>query len=252
MTNQEYHNKTEYLSKSLLDLVHKSPAHFQAYLQGEQKDPTPAMLFGSLVHSVILGQEDYAVAPQCDRRTKEGKAIYEAFVQESEGKEIIATLDQYQQALKIKEAVLSHPKAAALLSEGIAEKPIFGQLGGVPARCKPDFLNTKYNVCIDIKTTSNSSPDEFAKSVWNFRYHVQAAMYLDLTRAQKFFFIAVEKDAPYNCEVYELDVESIEIGRQEYLADIETYKECLKTQNWHGYTETQDIHIISLPNWAKK
>ena len=252
MTNKQYHGMVEYLSKSSLDQLHKSPAHFQAYIQGEKKEPTSAMNFGSLVHSVLFDQDDYAIMPSCDRRTKEGKMLYEAFLEIAEGKELIVTSEQHEQALLIAQSVAKHPKAAALLSEGVAEIPVFGQLGGMPAKCKPDFYNTKFNVLIDLKTTNDASPTEFAKSVWNFRYHVQAAMYMDLTNAKRFFFIAVEKEAPFNCEIYELDEESIAIGRAEYLADIETYKKCLKTDNWHGYTEEAAIHVIGLPAWAKK
>ena len=252
MTNKQYHSMVEYLSKSSLDQLHKSPAHFQAYIQGEKKEPTASMVFGSLVHSVLFDQDDFAIMPSCDRRTKEGKMLYEAFLETSEGKELIVTSEQHEQALLIAQSVAKHPKAAALLSEGVAEIPVFGQLGGMPAKCKPDFHNTKFNVLVDLKTTNDASPTEFAKSVWNFRYHVQAAMYMDLTNAKRFFFIAVEKEAPFNCEIYELDEESIAIGRAEYLADIETYKKCLKTDNWHGYTEEAAIHVISLPAWAKK
>jgi len=43
MTNQEYHSKTDFLSKTLLDQIRKSPAHFQAYLNAEKKEPTSAM-----------------------------------------------------------------------------------------------------------------------------------------------------------------------------------------------------------------
>ena len=252
MTNKQYHSMVEYLSKSSLDQLHKSPANFQAYIQGEKKEPTASMVFGSLVHSVLFDQDDFAIMPSCDRRTKEGKMLYEAFLETSEGKELIVTSEQHEHALRIAQAVAIHPKAAALLSEGVAEKPVFGELGGMPAKCKPDFHNTKFNVLVDLKTTNDASPTEFAKSVWNFRYHVQAALYMDLTNAKRFFFIAVEKEAPFNCEIYELDEESIAIGRAEYLADIETYKKCLKTDNWHGYTEEAAIHVIGLPAWAKK
>jgi len=252
MTNKQYHSMTEYLSKSSLDQIHKSPAHFQAYINGEKKEPTASMVFGSLVHSVLFDQDDFAIMPECDRRTKEGKMLYEAFLETSQGKELIVTSAQHEQALLIAQAVAKHPKAAALLTEGVAETPVFGELGEMLAKCKPDFHNTKFNVLVDLKTTSDSSPAEFAKSVWNFRYHVQAAMYMDLTNAKRFFFIAVEKDAPFNVEVYELDEESISIGRAEYLADIETFKKCMKTENWHGYTEEPAIHVISLPSWAKK
>lgn len=251
MTNQEYHSKTEYISKSLLDQIHKSPAHYLAYIQGEKQPPTAAMIFGSLVHSLVFNQADYAVIPECDRRTKEGKSIYEQFLAESQGKELIVTAAQLEQATAIKNAVLAHPKAALLIEQGQAELPIFGEIEGLPARCKVDFLNTRFNVCIDLKTTASAAPEEFSRSVWNYRYHVQAAFYLDLTKASRFIFIAVDKEQPYNVELYELDEEAIEKGRKEYKQDIETLKKCKQSGNYHGYTEDSKIHVISLPAWAK-
>ena len=95
MTNQEYHKKTDFISKSLLDLVHKSPAHYKAYIEGEKQAPTSAMNLGSLVHSVVFDQNNYAVLPECDRRTKEGKLIYESFMTESEGKELFVSAKDY-------------------------------------------------------------------------------------------------------------------------------------------------------------
>lgn len=251
MTNQEYHKKTEYISKSLLDLVHKSPAHYLAYIEGEKQAPTSAMNFGSLVHSVVFSQDNYAVLPECDRRTKEGKLIYDSFISDNEGKEIFASLKDYEQAVNIKNAVFAHPKAALLLEQGTAETSFWGRISDMPAKCKVDFLNTKYNVCVDLKTTTCSAPDEFSRSVYNYRYHVQAAFYMDLTKAERFIFIAVEKEAPFNVELYELDNDAIERGRQEYLADIETLKKCKESNIYHGYTTDNKIHIISLPGWAK-
>ena len=251
MTNQEYHRKTEYISKSLLDLVHKSPAHYLAYIEGEKQAPTSAMNFGSLVHSIVFSQDNYAILPECDRRTKEGKAIYESFLAESEGKEIFATVEQALQANQIKNAVFAHPKAALLLEQGTAETSFWGRISDMPAKCRVDFINTKYNVCIDLKTTANSAPHEFSKSIYNYRYHVQAAFYMDLTKAERFIFIAVEKEAPFNVELYELDADAIEQGRQEYLTDIETLKKCKESNIFHGYTTDNKIHIISLPTWAK-
>ena len=67
----------------------------------------------------------------------------------------------------------------------------------------------------------------------------------------RFFFIAVEKESPFNVEVYELDQDAIQKGREDYLADIATYKKCLETNNWHGYTEDKSINILSLPKWVK-
>jgi exodeoxyribonuclease VIII len=265
MTNNEYHSKKDYLSKSALDIINISPAHFKAWLTGETKKPTSDMMFGSLVHSLVLNQNDYAIMPECDRRTTAGKAIYEQFLTESAGKEIICTAEQFKTAQQIKTAVFNHPKAAALLRQGITEHPIFTEMHGVNVRIKPDFVNTEFNCLVDLKTTKSvdlkttksADPIEFAKSVWNYRYHVQAAFYLDVYNAANntsltdFYFIAVDKEAPFNTEVYILDPEAIERGRAEYLKNIETYKYCQWSENWPGYTGGQAINIISLPNWAK-
>jgi exodeoxyribonuclease VIII len=252
MTNQEYHSKTDYISKSLLDMIHKSPAHYKAYIEGEKQEPTAAMIFGSLVHGVVFDQNNYAVLPEnLDRRTKEGKAVYDMFMFANKGTELIVTQDQYEHALNIKNAVHNHEKASLLLQQGQAEMSVFGKIENFDAKCRVDFLNTKHNVIVDLKTTNSAAPDEFAKSVWNYRYHVQAAFYLDLTKAERFFFIAVDKEKPFNVELYELDPEAIERGRQEYKKDIQTLQKCLDTGNWHGYTEDKKIHIISLPTWAK-
>jgi hypothetical protein len=74
---------------------------------------------------------------------------------------------------------------------------------------------------------------------------------MDLTKAERFIFIAVEKEAPFNVELYELDNDAIERGRQEYLDDIETLKDCKESGEYPGYTSGHKIHIISLPTWAK-
>jgi exodeoxyribonuclease VIII len=253
MTNQEYHRKTEYISKSLLDLVHKSPAHYKAYIEGEKQAPTSAMNLGSLVHSVVFNQDNYAVLPECDRRTKEGKAIYESFMAESEDKELFVSLKDYELALNIRNAVLAHSKAALLLEQGQAEIPIFGKIADLDAKCKVDFLNTKYNVCIDLKTTTNSAPNEFVKSVWNYRYHVQAAFYIDILEANNiqcegFVFIAVEKTAPFAVACYVIEDADIQAGRQKYQEDYIVWKQCTQLNEWPGYN---GLAKLQLPNYGK-
>ena len=67
-------------SKELL----KSPLHYQAYLTKTRED-TKALRMGSYVHRLVLEPTAEATtprfvkAPECDRRTKDGKAIFEAF-----------------------------------------------------------------------------------------------------------------------------------------------------------------------------
>ena len=70
------------LSKSRLDLLRKAPVLYKhKYIDGTlQKDEdSPALIMGKAVHCRILEPQEfgkrYTIAPQIDRRTKEGKEL---------------------------------------------------------------------------------------------------------------------------------------------------------------------------------
>lgn len=63
----------------------------------------------------------------------------------------------------------------------------------MPTRCKFDFLNKVFKVAIDIKTTSCTTQESFVKSMKTFSYFRQGAMYMDLARIDKMWYIAVSK-----------------------------------------------------------
>jgi hypothetical protein len=67
----EYHQKAlGVVSKSALDRIHKSPAHYRAWLEGGERD-TPAMSFGRAFHCYVLEPEvfaaTYAVVPDLEQ-----------------------------------------------------------------------------------------------------------------------------------------------------------------------------------------
>ena len=91
LSAENYH-KADGISKSGLDQFRKSPAHYKHWLTAEREE-TPAMRIGTLTHMSVFQPEMYAdrvvVAPIVDRRTKEGKSIWEQFKADNEGKDII-------------------------------------------------------------------------------------------------------------------------------------------------------------------
>ena len=76
MTEKEY-RQHEGISRSQLWKIKESPEKFR-YAMENPEEPTPALLFGQMVHKLILEAEDFAsdfvVMPEIDKRTKEGKA----------------------------------------------------------------------------------------------------------------------------------------------------------------------------------
>ena len=92
MTNKEYRDH-EGVSRSELNIIRtKTPMHMKYAMEHPAED-TPALLEGRATHKYILEPDtffdEFAIAPVCDRRTKEGKETYAAFLEESEGKDVI-------------------------------------------------------------------------------------------------------------------------------------------------------------------
>lgn len=242
------------LSKSRLDLLRKAPALYKAqYIDRTlQKDEnSPALIMGKAVHCRILEPQEfgkrYTIAPNIDRRTKEGKERWHEFAIQTEGLTIL-TKEQDKQIENIARAIYDHPAAAYLLAKpGQSEIMVNWQDKSlVDCRGVIDRL-TDDGLIIDIKTTDDASPVGFARSVRKYRYHVQAAFYSDgVPNSQGFFFIAVEKTEPYLVGVYYLMAEDLQRGREEYQQDIETFIECVKRDEWPGYGDTiQPLNIFT-------
>lgn len=258
MTNKEYHLH-EAVSKSDLDLINKSPAH---YIEAKMcpKEQTPSMLLGSVVHKLILEPEtfchEYAVCPEIDRRTKAGKEQWKEFTDGLTDDITVIDKATYELALTVAEAVKNHPVASRLLTGGQAEQSYFwNHKSGTECKCRPDYLRTDIKTVVDVKTTQDASPEEFTKTAYKFRYHVQAAWYTDGLKQcgidiNNFMFIVVETKAPYNVMVYAADDNMMTLGRSEAEKNLETYISCKKCNNWHGYEESPKINSLSLPEWV--
>lgn len=258
MTNAEYHASGA-VTKSVLDMVHKSPAYYQ-WCKQNPRQQTDSMLLGSVTHKLVLEPDTFAgefvIEPTCDKRTKAGKEVYKAFV-DSLGDGLTAVPpDVYETAKAMADAVRAHPIAARLLMDGKAEESLFWEQDGIKCACRPDWLRND-GLVVDLKTTKDASPDGFQKSAYNFRYYVQAWWYIHGLKllgidATEFIFIAVESTAPYTVSVYAADDLFFKLGEIEAMQDFEVYKECLKSGAWYGYDKKPGIHTLSLPEWAAK
>lgn len=257
MSNAEYH-ATEAIGKSDLDLINKSPAHYRfAKDHPELRSETPAMTKGTLVHALVLERESagerYVVMPEHikQRRGKE----WEAFKAQA-GDRTILKRDEWDDAQRIAEAVTSNPVALQILEDADAfERSVFAEEfeTGVLCKCRPDILMGSH--IFDLKTTSNANARSFSYSARNFRYHVQAAFYMDVCRwaglnVDRFGFVAVDtQDRPYQCTVFEqLADDDVERGRAEYMADLRRYAECAEAGEWPGYPER--YQVLTLAGYA--
>lgn len=255
MSNADYHAHSA-ISKSGLDKIAISPAHYLAYKQGQTKR-TDALDFGGALHDFILlpetFSENHIVLPEdFNARLKVSQEQLKKW--EADSKNIVKHSD-FEKIQAMAQSVKAHQSANSLLQNGRPEVSVFwhDDETGEECRCRPDYWNM-HNIIVDLKTTQDSSPHGFAKSIANYRYHVQAAFYMHGVYSatgqypKGFVFVAIEKEPPYAVGVYTLDDNAIALGRELYQRDLRTLHEAKKSQQWQAYNPK--IETLSLPAWA--
>ena len=280
ISNSAYHAGAG-VSKSQLDILARSPAHYQHALTAPRTQTT-AFSIGSEAHRLILEPDersDALLKPSLQRRSKGDREEWAAFFTEhgADGAAIIERpaaewdaifhavtgrylLDRedFEKVVAMRDAVYSHPSASELLSVGVAEQSAYwhDRETGLLCRCRPDWVHDE-SVIVDLKSSDDASPRSFARSVAKWRYHVQDPYYTDGWQAATgadyplpFVFVVVEKSPPHAVGVYILDEETQFAGRSAYRQNLATLAECQAADKWPAYSA--DVETISAPLWAIK
>ena len=272
LSNADYHAHPA-VSKSHLDQVAKSPAHYWArYLDPERvaPEPTAAMMLGTALHTAVLEPqlwaEQYVTAPEdAPKRptvvqrnaakpsasTIEAIKFWDAFDAEAASKTVLTTEDAQRIQLMAK-AVHEHPASSFLLElPGTREASYFWPDfdTGLECKCRPDWHSQDRRIIVDVKTTKDASPREFARSVATYRYHVQANWYQrPFPEAEQFLFIAVESQPLYLVAVYAATPAMVAAGGRAADRDLRQIAACRESGRWPGYSE--EIQPLDLPTWC--
>lgn len=255
LSNEEYH-KAEGISASDFRLLEKSPLHYENKelfkLEGSN------LTLGSLVHKMVLEPDDLENEfvkesfEGCDlnKNSKAYKEAKAAFDESCAGKTVVP-VNVWEQAEAMANNVMAI--AGGLLQNGVAEQSFFvdDPMYGITRKCRPDYYREDLGLVIDLKTTGDGSEYGFSRSLYDYKYHRQAAFYLDTLEkyginAQKFIFITVESKKPYMVDVWEIDPLSVEVGRDNYTDLLIEYARFKKK----GIANV--VKTISLPDWAFK
>jgi len=245
-------NITEYRANSAFSYS-KLKAYLKSPLHGlTQQPPTEsaAMRFGSAVDLALKGQlNEVIVNPFEDGRTKAAKD----FKQENAGK-LILTQAEMDKVLHCVASVKAHPAVKALNLEMLdSDKPLFGQIDGIPMKGLPDWSFGE--TLIDLKTTSGMvSASEFAKTVDNFHYDLQAAVYCELAkqageREPEFFWIVVESDHPFDVAVYKATERIMAVGQAKMKLALNNVH---KAQEGSFLGTSDIVRELEMPPWYGK
>lgn len=261
IAEERYHGRElGVASKSALDLVHRSPAHYYAWVRGELADEdSPALAFGRAFHTALLEPEKYErryiVEPDFgDCRFKENKARRDDWRREAAGKVPVEATDA-RRIERMVESVRRHPRARNLIAGGQPEVTVkwTDDATGLTCKGRVDYYRPDLRLIVDAKTALDASPSAFRKSCASYGYGRQEAMYRAGFAAigkavEHFVFLAVEKEPPYLVGLYTLSGESVARGHESIRKDMETMAECLRTGRWPGYSD--ELVELELPPWA--
>ena len=262
MTEKEYREHPA-ISRSELFKISESPEKFK-YYKDNPEEPTTSLIFGQLLHAMALQPEtvaeQFAVAPNVDRRTKEGKKEWLEFQEMSKGW-IVVTDDMIKQATEMCEA-LSRNEFVKNLLKGEKEKVFFwnDDLTGEPCKCRTDCLTELGDnlIVVDLKTTENAETEAFMRSAVKYGYDFQSAMYskgVEVNTGKKplFVFIAIEKKPPYAINILQADELLVRRGYDLFREYIGIYHDCKQTDNWYGYLgKYNQINNLALPSYLAK
>ena len=271
MPNAEYHGNHPHIGSSGFKLLERSPAHYWAANidpDRERKEATPLMKIGTAWHTAIFEPErfdaEYIQIPAgIDRRTKEGKALWEEL--QASGKEPL-TADGWAQIVGMAAAARAHPVTGVIFAQpgGMAEASFFwvDDETGAPCRIRPDYAVPPCELfpnglIIDGKSNDDSSHEGFARNAWNSEMYFQAAFYSDgmqrLWKTQEppaFIWMSQERERPYATAYYAAGADLVAYGRKQYRRLLRTFAQCLHTGQWPGYPPV--VQPLELPAWAAK
>ncbi len=150
MQNETYH-ALDGISKSGLDKIDRSPAHFK---YSEQNESTRAMEVGTAIHAAILEpvrfDEEYCITEaklRTAKEYKEAKAIH--------GGELTLTKQEGKKVLNMRESVHGNLEAMKqLAAPGDAELSAIciDPETGIQLRARYDWLNEN-RIAVDVKKT---------------------------------------------------------------------------------------------------
>ncbi|CAB5224899.1 Putative exodeoxyribonuclease 8, PDDEXK-like domain containing protein [uncultured Caudovirales phage] len=238
------YRKLEGLSKHQLDSFGVCPAYYKWRGTQEWK-ASRDMEIGTCIHSLLLeGRTDYVQAPEVNRRTNAGKAEWEAFCVDNQGKfvmnaEEVARIEGATEAAK--------PLLGMVTAKKIIEGSMFWERGGMQCKGRPDLITEIKGkpAIVDLKTTSDIM--RFDSKFFSLKYDRQAAWYayglkqihgLDQV---DFYFLVVDTEMPHLAQWVKPDDEVL------YKADLKLdeavagLKHCIETDTWPGLPTIRTI-----------
>ena len=241
--DEVYYADREYLSNSSLKLLKESPTKFNLWREGKwQQASTSAFDVGRALHARFLEDKVNYIGWEGARRGAE----YKEFCAENP-----QTIALTQTDYKLVEGMYNKLKKVDAVKEimgleftpevpGIMEYHT-AQGNVVKVKGKADALawNGVDNYLVDLKTTRDPM-HKFKRNAF-FNYAQQAFLYKTIFNVDKFYFLVVQKEFPYEVGIYEAGDAFLARGEQELEDSINLYERLFINGEYKPYSADIDV-----------
>lgn len=239
---------------SRLSHILDSPAHYLEHLERGDTD-TPARKIGRAVHALALDPVAFSRDFACWEGGRRWGREWEAFAVTNEGKTILRPED-FALASEMADAVKTSPLVGPLLVRGRFEVPIqwTDPDTGLACKARLDWIQPGTRTLVELKTARSIEMYAFGSDARRYHYTGQLMFYAGgITAAlgwqpEQIVIIAVEKSAPYDVGVFELDMSARQHGWSEAREALERLAVCERSGRWPGRYEVQQT--LLMPHYA--
>ncbi|WP_351122649.1 PD-(D/E)XK nuclease-like domain-containing protein [Shewanella sp. T24-MNA-CIBAN-0130] len=229
------------VSTSKLKMFIQCPKKFKAHYIDCIIPRTEKAYFdmGKAIHTLTLQPWLFAssyIEQAEDIKVRNGKKWDE--FKAAAGNKVVLTKAQWAEMPIMRQSLENEPTALALTKGGVAEQSYFMRdvETGLIVKCRPDYKIG--DLIIDLKSAASAAVKDIR---WNFKklgYHIQDALYTEVSQAKEFAFLVVESSAPFVwVGPVAFDEEAKRFGYLKYRKALRELKQCMETDIWPGYTD---------------
>lgn len=290
---ESYHADKTWISSTGLKHARRSMAEYRLFLDGYWDDQSASHFdYGNAVELFLIDPKGFlekvaiapthkwvedALAENPKLISPKASAIYKklaaSFYEANSDKYIIDELGEKEsyQSLQVQAARCLSDKFISQMFMDIDYQSScywIDKETGLQMKCRPDIVKKilnpegSTNVVINMKTMLDASPGAFTRKVVEYDWPLQACVEIEgviqsglLTHVDHYFWLALEKDAPFNVQLYEFNQSDLEVLRDEYRYLLRNIRQCVDKDSWPGYGAIADndfgILSVTLPPWYK-
>lgn len=241
--DEAYFADKSYMSNSSFKLLRQSPTKFYLWRTGKWNYPTTSFFdVGTALHALFLENKDVAIRWEGTRRGNDYK-----FFKESNADKLVLPSKEYDLVQSMNDKLNNIPEVVDLMGfDYQAEVPMtstYITASGleIPVKGKADAIvdNGEEKYIVDLKTTAKSL-EEFKKSARWMLYTQQAALYTRLFNVDKFVFLVVEKEFPYEVGIFECSTDFLQQGEWELEFSANKYEKLFVKNEFKPYNAIID------------